>query len=93
MYGSGIYHMGEVIDWGVKLNLVDKSGAWYAYKGEKIGQGKKNAVAYLEENPQATEEIEKALLDKLIAKPGKKNEAEPDAEAAEGGVAEVAEAK
>ena len=36
MYGSGIYHMGEIIDWGVKLNLVDKSGAWYAYKGDKI---------------------------------------------------------
>ncbi|MGB1959211.1 MAG: recombinase RecA, partial [Luminiphilus sp.] len=40
MYGGGIYHMGEVIDWGVKLNLIDKSGAWYAYKGDKIGQGK-----------------------------------------------------
>ena len=39
MYGCGIYHMGEVIDWGVKLNLIDKSGAWYAYKGDKIGQG------------------------------------------------------
>ena len=38
MYGGGIYHMGEVIDWGVKLNLIDKSGAWYAYKGDKIGQ-------------------------------------------------------
>lgn len=46
MYGSGIYHMGEVIDWGVKLNLVDKSGAWYAYKGDKIGQGKANASRF-----------------------------------------------
>jgi recombination protein RecA len=51
MYGAGIYHMGEVIDWGVKLNLVDKSGAWYAYKGDKIGQGKANAARFLEENP------------------------------------------
>ena len=93
LYGKGISRLGEIIDLGVQHELVDKSGAWYAYNGEKIGQGKKNAVAYLEENPQATEEIEKALLDKLIAKPGKKNEAEPDAEAAEGGVAEVAEAK
>ena len=40
MYGEGIYHMGEVIDLGVKEGLVDKSGAWYAYNGDKIGQGK-----------------------------------------------------
>ena len=46
MYGVGIYQMGEVIDWGVKLNLIDKSGAWYAYKGEKIGQGKANAARF-----------------------------------------------
>jgi len=41
MYGTGIYRMGEVIDLGVKLNMIDKSGAWYAYNGEKIGQGKR----------------------------------------------------
>lgn len=58
MYGTGIYRMGEVIDLGVKLNLVDKSGAWYAYNGEKIGQGKKNAANYLEENPAIAKEIE-----------------------------------
>ena len=51
MYGAGIYHMGEVLDWGVKLNLVDKSGAWYAYKGDKIGQGKANAAKFPDENP------------------------------------------
>jgi recombination protein RecA len=58
MYGKGIYHMGEVIDWGVKLNLVDKSGAWYAYKGDKIGQGKANAARFLEENMAIANEIE-----------------------------------
>jgi recombination protein RecA len=58
MYGKGIYHMGEVIDWGVKLNLIDKSGAWYAYKGDKIGQGKANAARFLEENLPIAEEIE-----------------------------------
>jgi recombination protein RecA len=58
MYGAGIYHMGEVLDWGVKLNLVDKSGAWYAYKGDKIGQGKANAAKFLDENPTIASEIE-----------------------------------
>ncbi len=58
MYGTGIYRMGEVIDLGVKLNLVEKSGAWYAYNGEKIGQGKKNAANYLEENPEIAQELE-----------------------------------
>ena len=58
MYGAGIYHMGEVLDWGVKLNLVDKSGAWYAYKGDKIGQGKANAAKFLDDNPALATEIE-----------------------------------
>jgi recombination protein RecA len=58
MYGQGIYRMGEVIDWGVKLNLVEKSGAWYAYKGDKIGQGKANAAKFLGDNPAVASEIE-----------------------------------
>jgi recombination protein RecA len=61
MYGKGIYHMGEVVDLGVKHNLIDKSGAWYAYNGEKIGQGKKNAANYLEENPAISKEIEEKI--------------------------------
>ena len=51
IYGKGIYRMGEVIDLGVKQNLVDKAGAWYAYKGDKIGQGKANASQYLLDHP------------------------------------------
>ena len=66
MYGKGIYHMGEVIDLGVKQGLVEKSGAWYAYKGEKIGQGKKNAGQYLEENPHIAKEIELQIRAKLL---------------------------
>ena len=66
MYGQGIYHMGEVIDIGVKLNLIEKSGAWYAYKGEKIGQGKKNASTYLEENPEIAKEIETQIRKELL---------------------------
>jgi recombination protein RecA len=69
MYGSGIYHMGEVIDWGVKLNLVDKSGAWYAYKGDKIGQGKANASKFLEENPAIAMEIENQIRHQTMGLP------------------------
>ncbi|MEX0584757.1 MAG: DNA recombination/repair protein RecA, partial [Natronospirillum sp.] len=58
IYNKGIYHMGEVIDLGVKLGLIDKAGAWYSYKGDKIGQGKANAAKYLEENSASAEEIE-----------------------------------
>ncbi|MDA7584523.1 recombinase RecA [Luminiphilus sp.] len=69
MYGEGIYHMGEVIDWGVKLNLVDKSGAWYAYKGDKIGQGKANAARFLEEHPDIANEIESQIRHQTMGLP------------------------
>ena len=69
MYGEGIYHMGEVIDWGVKLNLVDKSGAWYAYKGDKIGQGKANASRFLEEHPDIANEIESQIRHQTMGVP------------------------
>lgn len=69
MYGSGIYHMGEVIDWGVKLNLIDKSGAWYAYKGDKIGQGKANASRFLEENASLAKEIEDQIRHQMMGVP------------------------
>jgi len=66
MYGKGIYRMGEVIDLGVKCNLIDKSGAWYAYNGEKIGQGKKNVAIYLEENPELAAAIEEKIRAQLL---------------------------
>ena len=69
MYGCGIYHMGEVIDWGVKLNLIDKSGAWYAYKGDKIGQGKANASRFLEENTAVAKEIEDQIRHQMMGLP------------------------
>ena len=69
MYGGGIYHMGEVIDWGVKLNLIDKSGAWYAYKGDKIGQGKANASRFLEENAAVAKEIEDQIRHQMMGLP------------------------
>ena len=66
MYGKGIYRMGEVVDMGVQLGLVDKAGAWYSYKGDKIGQGKKNACEYLTEHAALGEEIEGIIRAKLL---------------------------
>jgi recombination protein RecA len=77
MYGSGIYHMGEVIDWGVKLNLIDKSGAWYAYKGDKIGQGKANAAKFLEDNAALANEIEGQIRHQMMGLPLKAVETAP----------------
>ena len=57
MYGRGISKLGELIDLGTKAGVVEKSGAWYAYKGEKIGQGRENAKIYLEQNPKVAAEI------------------------------------
>ena len=64
MYGKGISKSWELIDLGAKAEVVEKSGAWYAYKGEKIGQGRENAKIYLEKNPKVAEEIEKIIRDK-----------------------------
>jgi len=61
MYGEGISKMGELIDLGAKANIIEKSGAWYAYKGEKIGQGKENAKQYLKNNLNIAAEIEMAI--------------------------------
>jgi len=66
LYGKGIYRMGEVIDLGVKLGLVDKSGAWYAYQGDKIGQGKANAAKFLEEHPEIAAAIEGSIRAQLL---------------------------
>ncbi|MCL6271059.1 recombinase RecA [Sansalvadorimonas sp. 2012CJ34-2] len=66
LYGQGIYHMGEVIDLGVKLKLVEKAGAWYSYKGSKIGQGKANAAQYLEDNANIAREIEGEIRRQLL---------------------------
>ncbi len=69
LYGHGINVLGEIIDMGVQLGLVDKSGAWYAYKGDKIGQGKSNACDYLKENQAVREEIEAAIRAQMLAMP------------------------
>jgi recombination protein RecA len=67
MYGKGISKTGELVDLGVKAGVVEKAGAWYAYNGEKIGQGRENAKIFLEQNPKAAEEIEKTIRDQASA--------------------------
>ena len=67
MYGKGISKTGELVDLGAKAGVVEKSGAWYAYKGEKIGQGRENAKIYLEKNSKVADEIEKIIRDKAAA--------------------------
>ena len=67
MYGKGISKTGELVDLGAKAGVVEKSGAWYAYKGEKIGQGRENAKVYLEQNSKVADEIEKIIRDKAAA--------------------------
>lgn len=65
LYGEGISREGEILDLGANLNIVDKSGAWYAYSGDKIGQGKDNAREYLKSNPAIALEIENKIREKL----------------------------
>ncbi|SFC31893.1 recombinase RecA [Pragia fontium] len=67
LYGAGISKESELIDLGVKHKLVDKSGAWYAYNGDKIGQGKANSMKFLLENPAISSELEKRLRDLLLS--------------------------
>ena len=67
LYGSGIYQMGEVLDLGVACGLVDKSGAWYSYQGDKIGQGKANAAKFLEDNPEISGAIEKEIRNQMLS--------------------------
>ena len=69
LYGKGIYRNGEIIDLGVQLGLLEKSGAWYSYQGNKIGQGKANSAKYLEDNPEVARTIEQLIRDKLLAAP------------------------
>jgi len=66
MYGQGINLQGEIIDLGVKLNLIDKAGAWYSYKGDKIGQGKANVAKYFIENPEIQAEVEAQVRAQLL---------------------------
>lgn len=66
MYGQGISHEAEILDLAAEQEIVQKSGAWYAYNGEKIGQGRENSKKFLAENPELKAEIEAQVREKLI---------------------------
>ena len=85
MYGKGISKLGELIDLGAKADIVEKAGAWYSYKGEKIGQGKENSKEYLINNPKISAEIEMAIRanaglisDKMMGNPSPKEKIETE---------------
>ena len=58
MYGEGVSHEGELVDMAADIDILEKSGAWYSYNGEKIGQGRENTKIFLKNNPELAEEIE-----------------------------------
>ena len=69
LYGEGISFHGELVDLGVKYGFIQKSGSWYSYGNDKIGQGKDNAKAYLKENPEKAKEIETKIRTEAFNKP------------------------
>ncbi len=69
LYGEGISREGEIIDLGVAAGIIDKSGAWYSYGGNRVGQGKDNARVYLKENPELARAIEARIREKLLPQP------------------------
>jgi recombination protein RecA len=82
LYGQGISRTGDIIDLASDLNIVEKSGAWYSFNGERIGQGRENAKTYLEQHPQLMEKLESMILEKNNIK-GRAGSTTPDkAEAA-----------
>ena len=65
LYNKGINRLGELIDKGADLDIIEKAGAWYSYEGEKIGQGKANSIEFLEQNPKLLKTIEKRVMDSV----------------------------
>jgi recombination protein RecA len=77
MYGEGISKIGEIIDLGVKAGVVEKSGSWFSYNSQRIGQGRENVREFLKNNPDIAKQIEKAvrgnataIADELLGAPG-----------------------
>ena len=95
MYGEGVSKTGELIDLGVKAGIVEKSGAWFSYNSERLGQGRENAKQFLKDNPAVAEEIELALRQNAGLIAGSLLEGEPSEEeegGAAGGAASIDEA-
>jgi len=83
-YGKGISASGELIDYAAKFDIVEKSGAWFSYGSDRLGQGRENAKRFLEENPDLYQEIEKAVRDKMGLVPAKAGSSGEDEAAPEG---------
>ena len=90
MYGEGISKMGELVDLGVKAGVVEKSGAWFSYDSQRLGQGRENAKTYLKQNPEAARKIEQAIrensgliAEKILGTPEEDNGDDGDAAVAE----------
>jgi recombination protein RecA len=99
MYGEGISKVGELVDLGVKAGIIEKSGAWFSYNGERIGQGRENTKAFLKQHPKIADQVEKAIRQNAGLIVDKMLQAEPEAEDAldaeedpEGFLAEAPEA-
>jgi len=93
MYGEGISKTGELVDLGVKAGIIEKSGAWFSYDGQRIGQGRENTKLFLKENPKIAHAIEKAvranaglIVDKMLAEPEAGSAVEAEEEPDEDGV-------
>jgi recombination protein RecA len=80
MYGHGISREGDLIDPGAAQNLVEKSGSWYSYKGDRIGQGRENARQFLKDNPDVTQKLDAELRQALgMVRPAANASPAPDA--------------
>jgi recombination protein RecA len=80
MYGEGISKVGELVDLGVKAGIVEKSGAWFSYNGERIGQGRENTKAFLKQHPKVADQVEKAIRQNAGLIVDKMLQAEPEPE-------------
>ena len=80
MYGEGISKTGEILDLASKVGIVEKSGAWYSYEGERIGQGRENAKIFLKENDEIANKIEEKIRSKVDDKDSKNDDLNQDKE-------------
>jgi recombination protein RecA len=76
MYGLGISKSGEILDLGVELDIIQKSGSWFSYDGNKLGQGRDSVKGLIEDNPELMDELEKKIREKVSPKPVDKTKKE-----------------
>jgi recombination protein RecA len=86
LYGKGIFREGEIIEIGVEQGILEKSGAWYSYNGDRIGQGRKNAAEWLAENVDARREIEQRITEQLLPQKNEINVEPEERDVADGAI-------